>query len=363
MDLKKIKFPKGVDTDFIDKLRIRVNKYFDDNNISRYGNARMIWKTIFMVSLYIIPYAVMVSGLVQNFWLLLLGWVLMGFGMSGIGLSIMHDANHRAYSNKAVTNKFMGYFINAVGGFAPTWQLQHNTLHHGYTNIDGYDEDIDAGNVLRLSPSQPRLRAHRFQHLYAWFLYGLMTFTWAINKDFGQLNRYRKEGLLKLQKKSYGRLLSELIISKVLYYIFILAIPLIFMPLAWWWILIMFFIMHFISGFTLGVIFQAAHVVPTSAYPLPDKEGNIQNNWAIHQMMTTADFSPNSKIFSWYIGGLNYQIEHHLFPNICHVHYKKLSFIVRETAKEFGIQYNVQPTFLAAVIGHGRMLRQLGKQD
>ncbi len=104
-------------------------------------------------------------------------------------------------------------------------------------------------------------------------------------------------------------------------------------------------------------------MVPTSDYPLPDKEGILPDSWAIHQMMTTADFSPNSRIFSWYVGGLNYQIEHHLFPNICHVHYRKLSQIVKETAKEFGIPYNVQPTFIRAVWSHGKMLKQLGRTD
>ena len=363
VDLTKIKFPKGVDTSFIDNLRARVRDYFDEHQISRFGNAGMVWKTVFMMSLYFVPYGIMVSGLIQDIWMLLVGWILMGFGMSGIGLSIMHDANHRSYSKNSTTNKLIGSVLNLVGGFAPNWQIQHNTLHHGYTNVDGYDEDIDAGKVLRLSPSQPRYPVHRYQHIYAWFLYGLMTFTWVMDKDFSQLNRYRKEGLLKLLNKSYGRLLLELIFSKILYFTYILVIPILVLPVAWWWILIMFFIMHFICGFTLTIIFQSAHVVPTAAYPLPDKEGNLENNWAIHQMITTADFSPTSRIFSWYIGGLNYQIEHHLFPNICHVHYRKLSAIVKETAKEFGIPYNVQPNFIRAVWSHGKMLRNLGRHD
>jgi linoleoyl-CoA desaturase len=125
----------------------------------------------------------------------------------------------------------------------------------------------------------------------------------------------------------------------------------------------MFFIMHFVGGLTLGVVFQSAHVVPSSEYPLPDEDGNMENNWAVHQMLTTADFSPRSRFFSWYIGGLNYQIEHHLFPNICHIHYRKLSSIVREVAGEFGIPYNVQPDFITAVANHGRMLKRLGKYD
>jgi linoleoyl-CoA desaturase len=151
----------------------------------------MAWKTVFMISLYFVPYGLMVSGLIQNIGGLLLCWILMGFGMAGIGLSIMHDANHRAYSGNQVVNKYLGYLLNLIGEFAPNWQIQHNTLHHGFTNIDGYDEDIDPGKMLRLSPSKPRFRFHRFQHIYAWFLYGLMTLSWVMDKDFGQLNRSR----------------------------------------------------------------------------------------------------------------------------------------------------------------------------
>jgi linoleoyl-CoA desaturase len=104
-------------------------------------------------------------------------------------------------------------------------------------------------------------------------------------------------------------------------------------------------------------------VVPSSEYPTPDEEGQLQNNWAIHQMLTTANFSPKSSFFSWYIGGLNYQIEHHLFPNICHVHYRKISAIVKQTAQEFGVPYNVQPNFVKAVWSHGKMLKKLGRYD
>jgi linoleoyl-CoA desaturase len=323
----------------------------------------MVWKTIFMLALYFGPYGIMVSGVVQELWMLIIGWILMGFGMAGIGLSIMHDANHRSYSSNSATNKTLGYILNLIGGFAPNWQIQHNTLHHGFTNIEGYDEDIDPGRFLRLSPGKPRYPIHRYQHIYAWFLYGLMTFSWVMDKDFSQLNRYRKEDLLRLQKKSYRRLLAELILSKILYFTYILVIPMLVLPVSWWWVLILFFIMHFVGGFTLTIIFQSAHVVTTSVYPVPDKEGKLENTWAVHQLMTTADFAPNSRFFSWFVGGLNYQIEHHLFPNVCHIHYRKLSNLVRETAREFGLPYHVQPSFASALLSHGKMLRFLGRHD
>lgn len=363
MDFKRLKFPKKSEASFIDLLRERINEYFRENNKSRLGNGRMVFKTVFMISLYFVPYALMISGVFRSVWPVVACWIVMGFGMSGIGLSIMHDANHSAYSSKKSVNRYLGSLLNLIGGFAPNWRIQHNTLHHGYTNIDGFDEDIDPGKLLRLSPSKPRYPIHRFQHLYAWFLYGLMTFSWVLDKDIGQLNRYRREGLLKLQSKSYNRLLTELVISKIIYFTYILLLPILLLPIAWWWVPILFFIMHFIGGLTLGTVFQAAHVVTTSEYPLPDKQGNLENSWAEHQMLTTANFSPKSRIFSWYIGGLNFQIEHHLFPNMCHIHYRKISSIVKQTAMDFGIPYHVQPTFAKAVMDHGRMLKRLGRSD
>ena len=363
MDLRKLKFQKNTGTSYIAHLRGKVDEYFLEHKITKFGSIGMVWKTVFMISLYFVPYVLMVSGLLQQIWQLLICWTVMGFGMAGIGLAVMHDANHMAYSKNRSVNKYIGYMLNLIGGFAPNWRIQHNTLHHGYTNIDGYDEDIDPGKLLRLSPSKPRYRFHRFQHYYAWFLYGMMTFSWVLDKDFTQLNRYRQEGLLKLQKKSYRRLLTELIISKSIYYAYILIIPLLVLPVAWYWIPLMFFIMHFVGGLTLGAVFQSAHVVPTTNYPVPDGEGNLKNSWAIHQMLTTADFAPNNRILSWFIGGLNYQIEHHLFPNICHTHYRRLAVIVRETAQEYDIPYNVHPNFIRALRSHGQMLKQLGRYD
>jgi len=225
------------------------------------------------------------------------------------------------------------------------------------------DEDIDPGVVMRLSPHKKRLGIHRWQHIYGWFLYGLMTLSWVTAKDYAQLKRYRDMGLLIKQNRSYRWLVSELIISKVFFYGYLLVLPMIFSGVAWWQTIIFFIIMHFIQGFILTIVFQPAHVMPVSNYPLPDDQGNLENTWAIHQMITTSDFSPKSKIFSWYVGGLNFQIQHHLFPNICHVHYKNISPIVKQTAKEHGIPYNVQDNFIMALINHGRMLRKLGRFD
>lgn len=361
MDYKKIKFVPNTKGDFISVLRKRVKANFQEENKSIYGNIGMVVKTIFMLLLYLVPYFLMIFGVITNPYLLIGMWLLMGLGMSGIGLAIMHDANHGAYSKNKKINKYLGYVMNLIGASAFNWKVQHNVLHHSFTNIEGVDEDIDPGILMRLSPHAKYYKMHKYQHIYGWFLYSIMTFLWLTTKDFIQLKRYKKLDLIKGQKRTYRSVLIETIFSKIGYYAYALVIPLIFIQGPWWIIVLGFIAMHLITGLAIGLIFQPAHVMPTTEFPLPDDTGSMENNWAIHQLYTTTNFSPKSKIFSWYVGGLNYQVEHHLFPNICHVHYKRLSKIVKETAQEFNLPYHSQPTFLKAIIEHGKMLKELGK--
>ncbi len=149
-------------------------------------------------------------------------------------------------------------------------------------------------------------------------------------------------------------------IYKIAYWAFIFALPMIFSPFAWWQILLGWLVMNLVAGFILTVTFQLAHVVEGVSFPVPTDEGKVENEWMIHQLKTTANFAKNSKLVTWFVGGLNFQIEHHLFPNICHVHYKKISDIVKATAEEYGIIYNDNKTYFGAVRSHYKMLKELG---
>lgn len=362
MQYTNIKFDRSKNVEFYKTLQKRVRSYFKENNISRYGNAGMVVKTIFMISLYVVPFVLLLT-LISSVGLSFLMWALMGLGMAGIGLSIMHDANHGAYSKNKNVNKFLGGLIGMAGGSDAMWRIQHNVLHHTYTNVTGMDEDIDPGKVMRFSPHEKRLKHHKYQHIYAWFLYGLMTLMWITVKDFKQIKKFKGMGLTQTQTNSVNKLLFRIILNKVVYYGIVLVLPLIFVPIPWYLTLLGFFSMHYLSGFILGIIFQPAHVVPSADYPMPDESGNIKADWAVSQLINTANFAPKSSWFSWYVGGLNFQIEHHLFPNICHVHYKKISKIVKETAEEFNLPYNSEKTFAGALRSHGQMLRKLGSQD
>jgi len=346
--------------EFTATLNKRVGDYFKTNNLSRTGNTEMVVKTIVMFGLYFIPYGLIVGGVVTG-----LGWMfalvlVMSIGLAGIGLSVMHDANHGAYSNKKWLNSLMGYSLNMVGANAFNWKIQHNVLHHTYTNVHEEDEDISPRGVLRLSPHSDWKWFHKYQFIYAWFLYGLMTIVWMVFKDFVRIIRYQQNGLARSNNANMVKEWLILILTKIVYVGYIFVIPFLLTPLSGWQILLGIFTMHYIAGFMLAIIFQPAHVIEGTEYPLPDDDYKLENNWAIHQLHTTTNFGNRSRWFSWYVGGLNFQIEHHLFPNICHVHYRKISGIVENTAREFNLPYKSATTFLQALILHARLLRQLG---
>lgn len=345
--------------EFFKILNKRVNQYFKTTGKKKQANVNMKLKTVFMLSIYFLPF-VLIFIPVSNEWLKLILWSVMGFGLAGIGFSVMHDANHSSYSNNQKTNRYLGFLLDFLGGYYLNWKIQHNILHHTFTNIDGHDHDIESA-FLRLSPEQEKSKKFRFQLFYAPFLYALMTIYWITGKDFADLKKYEEMGLLKSQKKTYKKALNQLIINKIMYYAVILGLPFLLSPTPWYIIVLGFFIMHFIAGLTLALVFQTAHVVNETSFSPNEEKKSAIDRWAAHQLQTTANFSKNSRVFSWYIGGLNYQIEHHLFPNICHIHYKKIAPIVQETAKEFGLPYHQHKSFYHALRSHFSLLNKLGK--
>lgn len=348
--------------DFVSVLNSRVSDYFKSKNIGKHGNLEMHIKTVCMFTIYLSPYVLMLTGVVSGVVPLLACTLVMGLGLAGIGLSVMHDANHGAYSRKAWVNTVLGYSLNMVGANAFNWKIQHNVLHHSFTNVHDHDEDISPRGVLRLSPSTPWKKIHRFQFIYAWFLYGLMTIAWLGYKDFSRLVKYHRSGMARKQKADILREWIILLGTKTAYITYIFVIPLFFTALPWWQILAGIIAMHYVAGFVLAIIFQPAHVVEGTEFPVPDDANMLETNWAVHQLRTTSNFGNKSRWFSWYVGGLNFQIEHHLFPNICHVHYRAISRIVSNTANEFGLPYKTFNTFVEALGGHTRLLKELGRR-
>ncbi len=360
MDTTTPIFSKNDSLKFFRTLNSRVNNYFKENNLERTGNWKLHLKTIVMFSIFLTPYFFLLA-MDMPFWVYLLLNVVIGVGMAGIGMNVMHDGNHGAYSSKSWVNKFMGGTIYILAGNVYNWQVQHNVLHHTYTNIHGHDEDLDAGRIIRFTKDAKWYSFHKFQHYYSVFLYGLLTFNWSLTTDFKQMKGYLKRKLSYGAVKSPKLLWTTLVITKVIYFSIWIVTPLA-MGIPWWKIILGFFVMHYTAGLILSIVFQLAHVIEDASNPKPNEEGEMENTWAIHQLFTTVNFAPKNWLVNWYTGGLNHQIEHHLYPNISHIHYGKIAKIVKETAKECNLPYHEYRTMRSAVIAHFKHLREMGRQ-
>lgn len=360
MGVQKVSFNNKIDQEFSKTVKKRVAEYFADNNLSENANAAMVTKTIILLCIYFGSYALIMSGPLSLGWMWALTFV-MGAGMAGIGFSISHDALHGAYSSGKSLNYMLGLSFDLMGANGYIWKITHNIIHHTYTNIHGHDEDLEVAAFIRLSPHSEYKSIHRFQHVLAFFAYSFATFFWVFIKDYWY---FIKSPLGPYENKKHP--LSEwitLFVMKALYYTYIIILPLIYLDITFLQWLIGFLSLHLTAGFILGVIFQLAHVVEETMHPIPNEEHMIDNHWAIHEMLTTNNFARDNKPLSWFIGGLNFQIEHHLFPKVCSIHYPAISRIVEKTAAEFNIPYNHHKTFRQAVASHYRTLKKFGNPN
>lgn len=354
-----LRFVSHDKSQFYATLHARVELFFKEKGLSKHANGAIVLKTVVLLSAYLLPLALLV-WLQPAFWVALGLWALMGVAMAGVGMSIMHDANHGAYSSSPFVNALVGSSLYLLGGSVFNWKLQHNTLHHTFTNIVHYDDDIADKPALRLSPHTELKPIHRFQWLHALLIYSLVTLYWVVAKDFLQLARYARNGVNKNTASQNRVLLAKIVGVKLAYFFIFLALP-IWAGVAVGQVFAGFLLMHLIGGTVLTVIFQLAHTVEETTFPQPTAQGNIENDWAIHQMNTTVNFSRHNRLLSWYVGGLNFQVEHHLFPKICHIHYPSIAGIVQRTAAEFNVPYLEHRSFGHALRSHFATLRRFGR--
>ena len=354
--MAKITFNKN--TAFYADLKMGVDGYFKEHGIKKTGDWRLYLKTI---SLTIVTSALYITLLSVKM-PVLLGITLsalMGMSLASIGFNVMHDACHGSYSSKKWVNDLLGLSLNALGGNAFIWKFKHNVIHHTYTNVDGLDDDIGKSPVMRQCTTQKWTPAHRFQHIYVVLVYALSSFLWVFLMDFSKYftKRVLTTPLQKMSRNEHLVFWS----SKVLYILFYIAIPVYFVGWSAW--AIGFASMHVMLGLTLALVFQLAHVVEHAEFEVAGIEPKlIENEWAVHQVKSTSNFAPRNKIISWYVGGLNYQVEHHLFPRVSHIHYPAISKIVEQTCNKYHLPYNQYSTMSGAIASHFRMMKQLGKK-
>jgi linoleoyl-CoA desaturase len=343
---------------FFNSLKINVDNYFKENNLKKTGNIQLYSKTVVLISGTLLIYITLLTLALPVFVQIILCAVLGAF-LASIGFNVMHDACHGSYSQKKWVNDTLGLSLNALGGNSFIWKFKHNILHHTYTNVDGMDDDIAKSPLMRQCRTQKWVPAHKFQHIYVVLVYAISSFAWVFIMDF---NKYLKQRVNQtpMQKMSFG---DHLVFwaSKVLYIVFYIAIPVSFVGWAAWGI--GFAVMHVIMGLTLALVFQLAHVVEHAEFESVTAEvTQLENAWAEHQVRSTANFAPKNLLINWYVGGLNYQVEHHLFPRISHIHYPALSKIVENTCKEYDLPYNSYPTMTQSMISHFKMMKSLGER-
>ncbi len=351
----RVKFAKN--NEFQAELRRKVDEFFQRTLRRRRDVPQMYFKTFILVSSFISLYLLLVF-VVHAWWLAVPIAMLLGLATAGIGFNIQHDGGHQAYSEYRWINRIMSFSLDLIGGSSYLWHYKHGVFHHTYVNITHEDTDIDLGFLARLTPHQKRFWFHRWQHLYIWPLYGLFVIKWHLFDDFHDVVK-GKMGQHNVPRPK-GWDLFGFIFGKTLFFGLALGLPMLFhRP---WVVLAFYGIAAVVLGSVLSIVFQLAHAVEDAEFPMPLEEtGDMENAWAIHQVETTVDFARRSKLASWLVGGLNFQIEHHLLPRICHVNFPALSTVVEATCHEFGVQYNEHPTVAAGIASHYRWLRQMGK--
>lgn len=330
------------------------NSYFSEHNVAKTGSRALYQKAIIILLMHLSSYACFFLLAEPYAWI---AWAFHGFTTALVGFNIMHDGAHGSFSKNKTLNTLAAHTFNAIGSNAFYWKQKHNLNHHPYTNVAEADEDIESFGLLRMAPQKPHYWFHRFQHIYIWFLYPLTSLFWFFVLDF---LAYFKERIAD-QKFTQGYGLKDSVVfwlSKLFYVSIYLLIPA--SLLGWETTIIGFLCLHAVMGVVFAVVFQLAHVVDKTEFPEPDENGLLPTEWAEHQLRTTADFATSSKVVTWCLGGLNFQVEHHLFPRISHIHYPQLHKVVTEICSKENVEHREYTTLWQAIVGHVRHLKNMG---
>jgi linoleoyl-CoA desaturase len=300
----------GKDQGFHQVLRARVRQYLDTSGLPARGLRTMYVKTAALF-LWLAASYVLLVFMAENAWQGVPLAVSLGLAIAGIGFGVQHDGAHGSYSTREGVNRLMARALDLLGGSSFVWQRKHNVLHHTWPNVEGVDDDIDAGSLARLSPGQPRRSFHRIQHIYMWPLYCFLAVKWQLYDDFAIVVRGRMGG--RPFPRPRGSDLAVFVGGKLVFFGLAFALPLLLHPV--WRVVAVYLLVSAVAGLTLSVVFQLAHCVPEA------QTGQELGSWAARQVQSSVDFARDSRLLRWYVGGLNMQIEHHLFPQICHLHY------------------------------------------
>lgn len=351
----RVSFDNG--GEFIRATRQEVEEYLRPRWTRLRGHLQLYVKTV------------VAFGLTLGSWLLLMlaspGVVLGLAGLAGLvagttltAFCVQHDANHGAYFRTRRSNHLMGWTADAMLGFSSyAWRVKHNVAHHTYTNVDGYDDDITQVPIARMLPSQRPRPWYRLQQYYIWPLYTLMGLRW---QTVGDISAFVRGSIGHSALRAPRRWdLVGLVAGKAIFACWAFVLPMLVYP--WWVVLVAYAGFTMVTSLIMAVTFQLAHCVEEADFASAEQLRAEKRVWAVHEVETTVDFCPRNPVLTWVLGGLNFQIEHHLFPRVPHTHYARIAEIVRRNAAAYGVRYTAQPSLGFALRSHFRHLRTMGR--
>lgn len=337
-------------------LRRKVNEYFTEKDIKKTGNSSLYVKAFLLTGLFAMAYASLL--IFQPVWYIAIPiCILLGCLIAAVGFNVMHDGSHGSFSTSKWQNKIAGYSISMLGASHFMWNIKHNMVHHSFTNVDGVDDDIEIGFMMRFAPTQKQYKIHKFQHVYFALLYMHMYVFWIFYSDYAKYFS-GKIGSVAIKKMTMKEHVMFWVV-KIYHALVFVVLPIYLFGFLPW--LVGFLAASFVAGFILSIVFQLAHTVEDTEFPVADIDSNkLPDEFAAHQIKTTANFATGNKTISWLLGGLNFQIEHHLFPQISHVHYPQISKIVKKVCEDYGLNYIEYKTMSRAIKAHIQFLKEMG---
>jgi linoleoyl-CoA desaturase len=338
-------------------LRQRLDQYFTDRNLSPKANGLMTLKIVLGLLLWAGTYLSLYVFHLDS-WAFFAIYILHGLGHTFLVLNVAHDSNHNAISNKFAVNRALSYVFDLCGVNSYMWRILHHRGHHSCVNIHGEDEAISGRRMIfRFSAHAPRVWVHRFQHVYALAFYAFFSLDYVFFKDFEYYFIPEVKTLRREHHPAHELLL--LFGGKLFYYTYMLILPVVVLGRTPALVGLSFLAAHLVAGLCMVIVFQTSHALDESAFPTRRHE---YGHYIYHILATTADYGTESPLTTFLVGGLNHHVAHHLCPQASHTHYPKLTRIIRQTAREYGVTYREHQSIWEALGHHMKLLRQLGRE-